>query len=65
MWTLNICKVLVRPQSSHFNPSETGARSTEIFDGVLIGTGHHVEPYVAHFNGEEAFEVALQVKTLE
>ena len=28
----------------------------EEFDGVLCCTGHHVEPHVAHFEGEKEFK---------
>ena len=35
---------------------ETGEESYEVFDGVMIGTGHHSIPRMIHFPGQEKFK---------
>lgn len=36
--------------------TETGEQNTDVFDGVVISTGHHVTPLMAHFPGQEKFK---------
>lgn len=35
---------------------ESGESSTQVFDGVIISTGHHVTPLTAQFPGQEKFK---------
>ena len=39
---------------------ETGEQGTEVFDGVIISTGHHVTPLMAHFPGQEKFRGTIR-----
>jgi len=34
----------------------TGKERTEIFDAVMVCTGHHAEKHMPHFEGEENFK---------
>jgi dimethylaniline monooxygenase (N-oxide forming) len=36
--------------------TETGEQSTDVFEGVVIATGHHVTPLLPNFPGQEKFQ---------
>jgi dimethylaniline monooxygenase (N-oxide forming) len=38
---------------------ELGEKSSELFDAVLVCSGHHAEPYVPHFAGETNYQGRL------
>lgn len=40
--------------------TETGEQSTEVFDGVIIATGHHITPLMAEFPGQDKFKGRIQ-----
>ncbi|XP_033110406.1 dimethylaniline monooxygenase [N-oxide-forming] 5-like [Anneissia japonica] len=39
-----------------FKNVETDVTSIEVFDGVMVCNGHHCDPYVAKFEGQEKFK---------
>ena len=42
---------------------KTGETQKDIFDGVLICTGHHADAYIPSFPGDDEFQVFLPILT--